>query len=158
MAIALTDSDELNVFACLVAKKLGVRNTYRTTLRINRLDWKRSIRFRELSAYYRGLTALRKQLPGLCDKRETAQHRLLEAAEIAPGAAAVLLDNSGEGSAYTQLLILVNTRGDECMVHLPEGEWKLLCDGESSFRWEKPDTAAHEYMLSPMSLSLLGKC
>ena len=27
LAIVLTDSDELNVFACLVAKKIGVKNT-----------------------------------------------------------------------------------------------------------------------------------
>lgn len=138
--------------------KLGVRNTYKTTLRITRLDWKRSVRFRELTAYYRGWIQLRKQLPALCDKRETAQHRLLEANEIAPGAAAVLLDNGGGESAYAQLLMLVNVRSDECTVYLPDGEWKRLCDTESSILWQKPQTEPQEVILSPESLVLLGKC
>ena len=100
---------------------------------------------------------LRKQLPGLCDKRETAQHRLLEAVEIAQGAAAVRLDNSGGESRYAQLMILVNTRGDECTVHLPGDEWMVLCDGESSMLWKKPKAASRAYILAPVTLTLLGK-
>ena len=137
--------------------KLGVRNTYRTALRINRLDWKRSVRFGELAAYYRGLIALRKRLPGLCDKSETAQHRLIEVSEIAPGASAVLLDNRGAGSAHDALMILVNTRRDACRVFLPQGAWEALCDGESSFLWEKAAPMPQELLLAPVSLTLLGR-
>jgi len=137
--------------------KLGVRNTYRSSLRINKLDWKRRVRFRDLAEYYRGLIALRKRLPGLCDKRETAQHRLLEANEIASGAAAVLLDNGGGKSEYAQLMILVNTRQDECMAYLPGGDWMMLCDGQSSMLWKKPKAAPQAYVLAPQTLTLLGK-
>jgi len=137
--------------------KLGVRNSYRSPLRINRLDWKRRVRFRDLAEYYRGWILLRKQLPGLCDKKETAQHRLLEANEIAPGAAAVLLDNSGKESRYAQLLILVNTRQDECTAYLPDGDWLILGDGESSMRWKKPKAAPQTYTMAPVTLTLLGK-
>jgi len=137
--------------------KLGVRNTYQSPLRINRLDWKRRVRFRALAEYYRGLIALRKQLPALCDKRETAQHRLLEESEIAPGAAAVLLDNGGGKSPYAQLMILVNTRTDECTAHLPGDGWAVLCDGESSMLWKKPKPAPQACVLAPLTLTLLGK-
>ena len=40
LAIALTDSDELNVFACLVAKKLGVQNTI---ARVRNPDYRKQI-------------------------------------------------------------------------------------------------------------------
>ena len=40
LAIVLTDSDELNVFACLVAKKLGVKNTI---ARVRNPDYRRQI-------------------------------------------------------------------------------------------------------------------
>ena len=40
LAIALTDSDELNVFACLVAKKLGVGNTI---ARVRNPDYRKQI-------------------------------------------------------------------------------------------------------------------
>jgi hypothetical protein len=37
LAIVLTNSDELNVFACLVAKKIGVKNTIARVLRLDGL-------------------------------------------------------------------------------------------------------------------------
>lgn len=40
LAIVLTDSDELNVFACLVAKKIGVRNTI---ARVRNPDYRKQI-------------------------------------------------------------------------------------------------------------------
>lgn len=40
LAIVLTDSDELNVFACLVAKKMGVKNTI---ARVRNPDYRRQI-------------------------------------------------------------------------------------------------------------------
>ena len=40
LAIVLTDSDELNVFACLVAKKLGVKNTI---ARVRNPDYRKQI-------------------------------------------------------------------------------------------------------------------
>ena len=40
LAIVLTDSDELNVFACLVAKKIGVANTI---ARVRNPDYRRQI-------------------------------------------------------------------------------------------------------------------
>ncbi len=40
------------------------------------LDWRRSLRFGELLDYYKGLIALRKSLPGLCDKSSRAAERI----------------------------------------------------------------------------------
>ena len=74
----------------------------------------------------------------------------------AAGAAAILLDNGAE-SPYAQLLILVNTRRDECMAYLPGDDWMILCDGESSMLWKKPKAALQTYMIAPVSLTLLGK-
>ena len=75
----------------------------------------------------------------------------------APGAAAVRLDNGGDDSQYAQLMILVNTRRDECTAHLPGDDWMVLCDGESSMRWKKPKAASQAYILAPVTLTLLGK-
>ena len=61
--------------------KDGHENTYNSPISLNRLDWKRAYKYEELSTFYEGLIALRKQLPGLCDKSETAGRenlRLLE--------------------------------------------------------------------------------
>ena len=136
--------------------KLGMRNTYNASLRVNRLDWRRAVRFRDLAAYYRGLIALRKQLPCLCDKGGQAWQRLLEVIEITPRAAAVLLDNGGGDSRWARILLAANTDGEACTLSLPQGRWAVLCDGESSFLWEKPRLAEGETVLAPVSMTVFG--
>ena len=137
--------------------KLGVRNSYRTSLRISRLDWKRAYRNRAMVDYYRGLIALRKRLPGLCDKREGAWLRLLRATDAAPGAAAILLDNTGGDSPYDVLLLAFNASQDACSLALEEGEWAVLCDAEDSFLHEHPRRAAQQIELAPVSALILGR-
>ncbi len=134
--------------------KRGVRNTYASPLCINQVDWRRSARFGELAAYYRGLTALRKRLPCLCDKGERAGARLLMAEDIAPGAAAIVLDNHGGG--YARVLIAVNTADAPCACALPEGRWAKLCDGESSFLWLSPHACERDAVLAPVSCTIFG--
>jgi len=137
--------------------KAGVRNTYKTTLRINRMDWKRAHRKRELTEYYRGLIALRKMLPGLCDKSEAACRRVKAHDDIAPGAGYVLLCNRGGGSAYDTLLLAVNTARQACCFALPPGEWHVLADGASSMRWKDPSVISGEAQIQPVSALILGK-
>ena len=136
--------------------KLGMRNSYNAALRVNRLDWRRTVRFRDLAAYYRGLIALRKQLPCLCDKGEHAEERLLEVMEITPRAAAVRLDNGGADSRWAQILLAVNTDDEPCALSLPQGRWAVLCDGENSFLWERPKAAEGKTVLAPVSMTVFG--
>ncbi len=137
--------------------KLGMRNSYNAPLRINRLDWKRAHRHRDLAAYYRELFALRKALPGLCDKSLTAHRRVLGFCDIAPGAGYVLLDNSGEGSAWNTLLLAVNTGGEGCALSLPEGTWRVLSDGERGDRRQEARACAGEAWLEPVSGMILAQ-
>ena len=136
--------------------KLGVRNSYCSPLRINRLDWKRASKFRELTEYYRGLIALRKRLPGLCDKRSQARRRIMEIVEPMRGAGAIRLDNRGKGAKYKELMILINTANEPCALALPEGRWDVLVDDTSSFLWKRPRSVSGEVEAEPVSALVLG--
>ncbi|HJD21532.1 MAG TPA: type I pullulanase, partial [Candidatus Gemmiger faecigallinarum] len=61
--------------------KQGLRDSFNAPAALNRLDWTRAWTgpWRELADYYRGLMALRPQLPALTDKRAAAKGRLLAA-------------------------------------------------------------------------------
>ena len=135
--------------------KRGIRNTYRSPLAINRIDWRRTVRFADVSAYYRGLIALRKRLACLCDKRAQAYERLLAVETLSPYAAAVLLDNAGE--RWTQVITAVNTGGEACRLTLPPGVWDVLCDGADSFLWEHPCAVSGEVELAPVSVTIFGR-
>ena len=137
--------------------KLGVKNSYRSPVALNRMDWQRAADCAALVEYYRGLIALRKRLPGLCDKSILAPERLFAAEDAAPGAAMIQLDNRGENSEYDTLCLLFNTAEHDVSVSLPEGCWHLLADGESSWLFASGMTLSGAASLKAKSCLILGK-
>ncbi|MGM9593034.1 MAG: type I pullulanase [Candidatus Onthomonas sp.] len=137
--------------------KQGVKNSYASPLEINQMDWNRAWENRGLVEYYQGLIALRMQLPGLQDKSSRAGERLLEVSEPAKDCAVILLDNRGGESRWSRLLLAFSTRQGETMLTLPDGDWEMLADGDSSFRWREPQSVTGTASLAPMSALILGR-
>ena len=135
--------------------KQGVKNSYRSPLSINAMDWQRSCKNAALTDYYRGLIALRKRLPALTDKSANAGDRLICVRQLAQDAAALLLDN-GPDSTWSQLVLAVNASENPVGFNLPAGEWAVLADGEISFLWQKPASLSGRATLPPMSAMYLG--
>ena len=137
--------------------KGGIKNSFCSSAEINCLDWERAWKNEDLVNYYRGLIALRKQLPGLQDKSEQAKERILEAFEIAPNCAGVLLDNRAEGSRWETLLLCFNCSGETAELSLPQGSWQVLADGENAFCWKANTCLEGKTEIPPQSALLLGK-
>ena len=137
--------------------KKGVKNSYRSPLSINAMDWRRCGKNSDLVEYYRGMIALRKQLPGLQDKSATAGERVLGIRQKGNAAASVMYDN-GKDSLYPQLLLCYNASDEKVPLNLPKGEWAVLADGESSFGWQNPAVLKEATEIPAMSALILGKC
>ena len=137
--------------------KLGVKNSYCSPVSINRMDWQRCADNAALVEYYRGLIALRKQLPGLCDKTAAAAGRIICAKQVGENAAAVWMHNNGEGSAYAEILTMFNASASDVPVALPNGTWAVLADGTDSFLWKNPQAVEGTVTLPKMSAMILGK-
>ena len=137
--------------------KQGVKNTYRSPLSINRMDWTRAWENRDLADYYRGLIALRKRLPGLRDKTPHAAERILSVRAPGEGCAALLIDNAGPDCPWKRLYLVFSVRQDAAVVPLPDGEWDTLADGECSFLWQEPRTLSGAAALAPVSALILGQ-
>lgn len=142
--------------------KQGVRNTYRSPIQLNAIDWKRARARRELAQYYRGLIALRKRLPALTDKRREAAGRVMDALSPRGDSALLRLDNTAaagtaEESPWSELLLCFNTGLEPLAVDLPEGAWTPLLNAESSFLWQKPRSVRGRVQLPPVSALFLGK-
>lgn len=137
--------------------KNGLDNTYNAPISLNRLDWNLAWENRELVEYYRGLIALRKQLPGLCDKSKDAWKRIGNM-WTKPQAAGFTVDNTLEGrdTEWTELYIIYNSSGESLDVPLPKGTWAVLADAESSFSWKNPRKAKRAGV-EPYSALILGK-
>lgn len=137
--------------------KDGHENTYNSPISLNRLDWKRAYKYEELSTFYEGLIALRKQLPGLCDKSETAGKRIYGYWKK-PGAVGFFVENKKEGehTLWDTLYIIYNASEEEVETALPKGEWEVLLNEEDSFSWKK-QKKAEKATAAPLSALVLGR-
>ncbi len=136
--------------------KEGVKNSYNVKVAINRMDWQRCAKNHDLVEYYRGLIALRKQMPALCDKSAKAGERISIACQLADNAAMIRLDN-GANNRYPELLLVYNASAVDVAVDLPQGDWAVLVDGESSLKWQKPDVITSKIVIPAMCALMLGK-
>lgn len=96
--------------------------------------------FRELAAYYKGLIALRKKLPGLYDKSPEAAERISGKTIHRAGTVSFLVDNRQknfpqEESKWSTLYIVYNAAEQDFTVKVPEtedfyrsGGWEILAD------------------------------
>ena len=87
--------------------KQGLQNSFNAAAALNQLDWTRAWTgpWKDLADYYRGLIALRRQLPALCDKRPEAAARLLKARGGRDGwPQPSSWDNRGPSSRWDELL------------------------------------------------------
>ncbi|MDO5417497.1 MAG: type I pullulanase [Lachnospiraceae bacterium] len=109
--------------------KLGDDNSFMSSPEINMLRWKQAEERKDLVDYYKGLIALRKKLPGLCDKSASAADRVTGKQIHGPGAVSFLVDNRDKGNEeWDRLFILYNAGDASCRVPAPEGEWVILAD------------------------------
>ena len=136
--------------------KLGVKNSYCSDSRINQLDWTRAWKNKDLVDYYRGLIALRQQLPGLQDKSDNASGRILWARQMRDDCVAVCLDNTGLNSRWQQILMRVNGGDHPCTGMMPPGKWQRLVSERSSFLWKNPHYQGETVTVKPYSATYLG--
>ena len=133
--------------------KRGIGDAYHAPIEYNRLDWRRAWEFCDLADYYRGLIALRKQLPALCDKTAAAPSRLLFSAAVAPRCVMALWENGGR---WKQVLAVYNASGRRRKMPLGSDGWEVLADGENSFLWQSPHPVSM-IDVPPVSALILGR-
>lgn len=142
--------------------KDGLENSYNAPIQINRLDWTMSWENKDLVDFYRGLIALRKQLPGLQDKSSRAWLRFKEGF-TRPMAAGYILDNrplddsQTVQSPWNQLFVVYNSGKKSRTFTLPQGHWEMLADSQNTFLWKNHETVETKSITAaPQSFVILG--
>ena len=138
--------------------KNGLDDTYNESIELNRLDWEKAWKERELVEYYQGLIALRKQLPGLCDKSADAYKRI-HGMWTKPRALGFEVENSdASGTGKWEALYIVYNAGEKSLdVELPEGKWQVLADVGSSFKWKEEETVEGRTGVPMLSVLIAGQ-
>lgn len=136
--------------------KGGIKNTYRSASHINRLDWSRAWKNQSLVDYYRGLIALRMQLPGVQDKTADAAKRILWVKELGEDCVMACVDNKGKDARWSQVLMIFNCSDRSGNAGLPIGSWQILADGESAYRWQEEAAVCENVPVAEYSAMILG--
>lgn len=133
--------------------KFGDENSYRSAPEINMLRWEQTVVFQELVEYYRGLIALRKRLPGFCDKSARAGERIRRQAVHGEGIVSFFVDNA-DGESWDLLQVVYNASGSPFSVKRQEGCWEILADGQEA---DTRKEAGEIVTAAPRSGLLLGR-
>lgn len=137
--------------------KNGIADSYRSPITVNRLDWEKAWEERSLVVYYQGLIALRKQLPGLCDKSDMAWKRVGRRWKK-DGVVGFELDNTTENgtSAWKTLRVLYNASQKAEEIRVSGDGWEILADASDSFQWKTPAVVTGTVAVPPVSFVILG--
>lgn len=136
--------------------KDGDENSFRSPASLNQLDWKRICEYADILEYYQGLIALRKQLHGLTDKTEQAQERIFDRRIPKDGIVEFCVRNDPD-DRWNTLAVCFNSTKKPYEMCLPEGDWELLADEESSRKWSCAGKASGQTVVQPVSAVIYGK-
>lgn len=143
--------------------KLGDENSYRSDPKINMLQWERTQENRELVEYYKGLIRLRKNQPGLYDKRADACQRISNETVHKEKLVSFTVDNRSadalKQSPWETLFVVYNASGQDESVSVPEGgsEWYVLADDKETDCMKKAEINGDgKVCVSAMSGMILG--
>ncbi|NUO02499.1 MAG: type I pullulanase [Saprospiraceae bacterium] len=115
----------------LLRSKNGEENSYKSPDEINRIDWSRKNRYKEVYAYFKGLIALRKQHPAfrMTSSEMIRQHlRFLEMNES--NLIAYTISGNANGDSWQNILVVFNGNPGDKKFQIPGGKWTVVVNGE----------------------------
>lgn len=120
--------------------KQGVENSFESPDSINQIDWARKTEYQEVVEYVQELIRLRKAHPAF---RMTTTDQLQEHLDFFETdndlLVAYRLKNHANGDDWENIIVAFNGNEEGQDLILPEGDWKLILDGEKIL--EEPTAA-----------------
>lgn len=106
--------------------KLGISDSYNAPPYINALSWSRSSEFRELVEFYKGLIAFRKSFKTFYERAAQNVKISFENTNMT-GLIAFYMTKTDSEKA---LFVIYNKNKEKAILPLPEGCFRVICDGE----------------------------
>lgn len=142
--------------------KKGDHNSYRSAPSVNQLDWNRRVLFDDLVKYYRGLIALRGEIPFYQDKTMDALCHIAILKQEGDMVSFLIDNTQYKKSRWKRIFICFYAGKQDGKLDLPKGKWQVLADQNSSFLWRKEHVNAKinivekDMAISAVSLCILG--
>ncbi len=114
----------------MLRTKEGVENSYKSPDSINRLDWSRKTKYKQVFDYYKALIQLRKNHPAFrMPTTEMIQNHLsfLELEE--PNLIGYRITDHANGDDWKEIVVFFNGNQIAKSVTIPSGNWKVALEG-----------------------------
>ncbi len=116
----------------MLRSKSGAENSFNLPDSINRIDWSRKAKYRDVHDYYKGLIALRKNHPAFRLQSEQLIQKHLQFLDISqPNLVGYMLKDNAGGDAWKDILVVFNGNASARTVSIPQGNWVLVVDGNA---------------------------
>ncbi len=116
--------------------KRGDHNSYRSPDSVNSIDWTRTITYRELVEYYKGLISIRKKFSLLTQASEDSVHKtyMTYNGKVIAG---TMANVNGDVNEYKYMAIVVNNTNDKCEFELKSkydlpNRWYVIADHDTA--------------------------
>ncbi len=117
----------------LLRTKQGVENSFESPDDINRIDWSRKSKYKEVYNYFKSLVALRKNHPAfrMISTEQIQKHlRFLDFKHPNNLVGYTITDNAN-GDSWKEVMVFFNGNRVPRELYLPDGEWKVVLDDQS---------------------------
>ncbi len=107
--------------------KEGDENSYKSSPKINALDWERAKSFKDLVEYYKKLICTRKNLPILCngDNKDVDNIEIIENDNVLT---IYLTKSKNCDQKYNKICLIYNSTNNEKNINLLDNNWEILFD------------------------------
>jgi pullulanase len=107
--------------------KNGIENSYNSTDTINRLDWNRKLKYKDVFDYYAGLITLRKEHPAFrLNKTELIEKHLSFIDNVPAHSVAFKLSDHANDDTWKNIMVIYNANKHSINIPLPQATWNLV--------------------------------
>lgn len=116
--------------------KKGVENSFDSPDDINLIDWSRKSQYKAVNDYFKNLIEVRKKHPAfrMSTTEQIAKNlefiNTLSKGGMAHGVVAYTLNGKVVGDKWKKIVVIYNANHKFVPMDIPEGKWKVICDGE----------------------------
>lgn len=112
--------------------KLGDENSFESSDSINKLDWSRKSKYKEVFNYYKDLVTLRKNHPAFRMMKTEDIVKNLRFLEFKHpnNIVGYTISNHANGDKWKTIFVLFNGNNNPREIYLPDGEWTQVLNGE----------------------------
>lgn len=136
--------------------KNGIENSYNCTDNINRMDWNRKNKFKDVFQYYTGLIKLRKEHSAFkITELSILVKQLLFIRNTPANSVAFILSDNANGDTWKNIIVIYNANKSYINISIPYDHWNLVVNRKNAGTDILRSFTGNSIDVEPISITVL---